>query len=143
MKENEILKGVDINYSEELGRGSYGAVYQAEWRGLSCVAKVFHANIFPNYPADTLKQLAREIELLQHMRHPNIVQLLGFIPETKTKIPSIIMERLDTNLTTLINEHHSLLSFDMQRMMLQLIMISFTVTMSQLFTEIFPLIISY
>ena len=81
---------------------------------MSCVAKVFHDNIFPNRPADTWKQLAREIELLQNIRHPNIVQLLGFIPETQSKIPSIVMERLDTNLTKLIEEHHSLLSFDMQ-----------------------------
>ena len=114
LKENEILEGVNISFNIELGRGSYAAVYQAEWRGLSCVAKVFHAVIFPNYPAETWKQLAREIELLQNMRHPNIVQLLGFIPETKSKIPSIVMERLDTNLTTLIKEHHSSLSFDTQ-----------------------------
>ena len=114
LKENEILEGVNINFSEKLGRGSYATVYQAEWRGLSCVAKVFHGLIFPNYPAETWKQLAREIELLQSTYHPNIVQSLGFISETKPKVPSIVMERLDTNLTTLIKEHHSSLSFDMQ-----------------------------
>ena len=113
LKEDEILKGVNVNFNKELGRGSYAAVYQAEWRGLSCVAKVFHAVIFPSYPAETWKQLAREIELLQHIRHPNIVQLLGFT-ETQSKIPYVVMECLDTNLTTLIKEHHSLLSFDIQ-----------------------------
>ena len=107
------MEGVNINLNKELGRGSYATVYQAEWRSLSCVAKVFHAVIFPSYPAETWKQLAREIELLRHIRHPNIVQLLGFT-ETHSKIPSVIMERLDTNLTTLIKEHHSLLSFNMQ-----------------------------
>ena len=113
LKEDGILEGVNINFNKELGRGSYTTVYQAEWRGLSCVAKVFHAVIFPSYPADTWKQLAREIELLQHIRHPNIVQLLGFT-ETQSKIPYVVMECLNTNLTTLIKEHHSLLSFDMQ-----------------------------
>ena len=113
LKEDEILEGVYINLNKELGRGSYATVYQAEWRSLSCVAKVFHTVIFPSYPAETWKQLAREIELLQHIRHPNIVQLLGFT-DTHSKIPSVIMERLDTNLTTLIKEHHSLLSFNMQ-----------------------------
>ena len=108
------MEGVNINFNKELGRGSYAAVYQAEWRGLSCVAKVFHAVIFPNSAADTWKQLAREIELLQNIRHPNIVQLLGFIPGTNSKIPSIVMEQLNTNLTSLIKEHHSLLSFDIQ-----------------------------
>ena len=38
--------------------------------------------------------------------------MLGFIAETQSKIPSIIMERMDTNLTKLIEEHYSLLSFD-------------------------------
>ena len=114
LKENDKLEEVKINFSKELGRGSYGAVYEAEWRGLSCVAKVFHKIIFPNQPGDTWKQLAREIELLQNVRHPNIVQLLGFIPETQSKIPSIVMERLNTNLTKLIEKHYSLLSFDMQ-----------------------------
>ena len=107
------MEGVNINFKKELGRGSYATVYQAEWRSLSCVAKVFHDIIFPSHPAETWKQLAREIEFLQHIRHPNIVQLLGFT-ETHSKIPSVIMERLDTNLTTLIKEHHSLLSFDVQ-----------------------------
>ena len=114
LKDNEILEGVNIDIDEELGRGSYAVVYGAEWRGLSCVAKVFHDKIFPNRPADTWKQLAREIELLQNIRHPNIVQLLGFIPETQSKIPSIVMERLDANLTKLIKEHYLLLSFDTQ-----------------------------
>ena len=114
LKENEILEGVNINFSKELGRGSYAVVYEAEWRGLSCVAKVFHEIIFPNRPVNTWKQLAREIELLQNVRHPNIVQLLGFTPETQSKVPSIVMECLDTNLTKLIEEHYPLLSFDMQ-----------------------------
>ena len=107
------MEGVNVNFNKELGRGCYATVYQAEWRGLSCVCKVFHTVIFPSYPAETWKQLAREIELLQHICHPNIVQLLGFI-KTQSKIPSVVMERLDTNLTILIEEHHSLLSFDMQ-----------------------------
>ena len=39
---------------------------------------------------------------------------MGFISEAKLKIPSIVIERLDTNLTALIEEHHSLLSFNMR-----------------------------
>ena len=114
LKKYDTLEGVNIHFNKELGRGSYAAVYQAEWRGLSCVAKVFHAVIFPNSAAETWKQLAREIELLQNIRHPNIVQLLGFIPETNSRIPSIVMEQLNTNLTSLIKDHHSLLLFDIQ-----------------------------
>ena len=64
LKKYDTLEGVNIHFNKELGRGSYAAVYQAEWRGLSCVTKVFHAVIFPNSAAETWKQLAREIELL-------------------------------------------------------------------------------
>ena len=103
-------------FTKELGRSSYAIVYKAEWRGLSCVAKVFHDVLFPDTATTTWKQLAREIELLKCIHHPNIVQLLGFIP---SRIPSIVMERLDTNLTKLVEKHHSLLSFDMQVCILQ------------------------
>ena len=116
LKENKslLLEGVNTNFNKELGRGSYAAVYQAEWEGLSCVTKVFHAAIFPNYPTSTWKQLGREIELLRCIRHPNIVRLLGFILDTRSNIPSIVMERLHTNLTTVVEKHHCLLSFDAQ-----------------------------
>ena len=110
------MEGVNVISTEELGRGSYAVVYPAEWRGLSCVAKVFYEVLFPDNATTTWKQLTREIKLLQRIRHPNIVQLLGFIP---SRIPSIVMERLDINLTKLIEKHHSLLSFDMQICILQ------------------------
>ena len=111
LKENDILEGVDVNMKEELGRGSYAVVYQAEWRGLYCVAKIFHDVLFPNNQSYTWKQLAREIYFLRHIRHPNIVQLLGFI---RSRVPTIVMERLHTNLTTLVEKHHPFLLFETQ-----------------------------
>ena len=108
-----MLEGVDVNFNEELGRGSFATVYKAEWLGLPCVVKVFHPIIFPKHQTETWKQLGREIELLQRIRHPNIVQLLGFVSDPTTNTPSIVMELLDKNLTNLLEEH-GVLSFDLQ-----------------------------
>ena len=108
-----MLEGVDVNLNEELGRGSYAKVFKAEWLGLPCVAKVFHTDIFPKHHAETWKLLGREIQLLQQIRHPNIVQLLGFVSVSTTNIPSIVMELLDTNLTNLL-ERRGVLPFDIQ-----------------------------
>lgn len=88
-------------------------MYKAEWNGLTCVVKKFHSNIFPDEHAVTWKQLEREIELLQQIRHPNIVLLLGFVSDSVTKIPSIVMELLDRNLTTLLDKN-DVLPFDAQ-----------------------------
>lgn len=88
-------------------------MYKAEWRGLTCVVKMFHPNIFPDEHAETWTQLGREIELLRQARHPNIVQLLGFLSDPTTNIPSIVMELLDMNLTKLLDKH-GVLPFDAQ-----------------------------
>jgi len=110
---DEILEGVAIKFNEELGKGSFGTVYKAEWCGLTCVVKVFHSNIFPDEYAETWTQLGREIELLRQARHPNIVQLLGFVSDPITNIPSIVMELLEMNLTKLL-DNHGVIPFDAQ-----------------------------
>ena len=80
-------------------------MYKAEWQGLTCVVKMFHSAIFPDENAETWTQLGREIELLRQARHPNIVQLIGFVSDPTTNIPSIVMELLDTNLTKLLDKY--------------------------------------
>ena len=113
LQKDEMLEGVDVNFNEELGRGSFATVYKAEWLGLPCVVKVFHPIIFPKHQTETWKQLGREIQLLQQIRHPNIVQLIGFVSDPTTNTPYIVMEQLYTDLTSLL-EKHSVLPFDIQ-----------------------------
>ena len=95
LKQDELLQGVEVNFNKEVGRGCYAAVYEAEWRGLSCVVKVFHDIIVPNKSAINWKQHKREVQIMQNIRHPNIVQLLGFVMEPVSNILSIACDGTD------------------------------------------------
>jgi len=102
-----------VNFAKEVGRGCYAAVYEAEWRGLSCVVKVFHDTIVPNKSAIKWKQHEREVQIMQAIRHPNIVQLLGFVTDPLSNILSIVMERMHDTLTATLVKY-SILPFDLQ-----------------------------
>lgn len=77
------------------------------------MVKVFHDNIFPNQPEIIWKHHEREIQILQDIRHPNIIQLLGFVLDPGSNILSIVMERMDSTLTAVLNDHFPL-PFDLQ-----------------------------
>ena len=113
LKNDEVLNGVQVNFEKEIGRGSYAAVYEAEWKCLSCVVKVFHSTIVPNQSAINWKHHEREIQILQDIRHPNIIQLLGFVFDPVSNVLSIVMERMDSTLTAVLG-NHSPLPFDLQ-----------------------------
>ena len=107
------MNGVQVNFEKEIGRGSYAVVYEAEWKCLSCVVKVFHDSIVPNQSAINWKHHEREIQILKDVRHPNIIQLLGFVLDPVSNVLSIVMERMDSTLTSVLS-HHSPLPFDLQ-----------------------------
>jgi hypothetical protein len=56
-----------------LGRGGFGAVYSAVWRGRDCAIKVLDDTSLQG-----AKEFLKEINLLGHYRHHNLVPLLGF-----------------------------------------------------------------
>lgn len=109
----QILREGRPEGREPIGSGAYGAVYYAKCDSLLCAAKSIHAIFFDNDitdPAGRQHQLDafhRECELMSSMRHPNIVQFLGYYddsvydPKTQqtTKVPCLLMELLDESLT--------------------------------------------
>ena len=58
-------------YNNTLGQGSVGIIYLAKWRGLLCACKKLNNNEKDN------KDLKNELELISHLRHPNLVLFLG------------------------------------------------------------------
>ena len=60
-----------------LGEGSFAKVYLAKWRETFVVAKIFNSD---NISFDK-KLILREIDIMTHLHHPNIVQFLGYIDE--------------------------------------------------------------
>lgn len=64
-----------INPNNELGSGDFGIVYLASWRGTHVAAKVVNENI----SEEKKKLLINELDTMTKIRHPNIVQFLGYI----------------------------------------------------------------
>jgi hypothetical protein len=86
----------EIEFLELLGSGGSAQVHKCRWLDRYFAVKVFGAGDVGN--------LRREVQNLLHLRHPNIVLLLGFsIRDTNERnIPMVVMELLDCDLHTLI-----------------------------------------
>ena len=59
-------------YNNRLGHGSVGIIHLAKWRGLVCACKKLNNNNEKDN-----KDLKNELELISHLRHPNLVLFLG------------------------------------------------------------------
>ena len=92
---------------ESLGSGAYGKVCKAKLNELPCAAKLLHAILFesddPHSPTIRCR-FVQECQLLQSMRHPNVVQYLGMTHDPQSGLPILLMELLDGNLTDFL-EH--------------------------------------
>ena len=102
---------VEIFRDQELGHGSYGAVYKAKCDSLPCAAKFIYPVLFAsNVPQQAappqgkehrkpMRRFEAECRLLSQIKHPNIVQYLGVYREPETNVPVLLMELMDESLT--------------------------------------------
>ncbi|GER47256.1 protein kinase [Striga asiatica] len=72
---------LDFSSSTLIGKGSFGEILKACWRGTPVAIK----RILPNLSDDKLviQDFRHEVNLLVKLRHPNIVQFLGAVTEKK------------------------------------------------------------
>ena len=97
-----------IDKSQPLGQGSYGAVYKAKCDQLPCAAKVLHPTIVAPSNHDPLgamrimDRFRQECALLESIRHPNIVQYLAMTEDPEFGQPVLLMELLDESLTKML-----------------------------------------
>ena len=102
---------VEIFRDQELGHGSYGAVYKAKCDSLPCAAKFIYPVLFAsNVPQQAappqdkehrqpMRRFEAECCFLSQIKHPNIVQYLGVYREPETNVPVLLMELMDESLT--------------------------------------------
>ena len=64
---------IDPN-SDLIGRGGYGDVFKARWLGTKVAVKKFGKRYMTR---KALKDFIKEIEMLNQLRHPNIVLYMG------------------------------------------------------------------
>ena len=90
----------------ELGKGAYGSVEEVEIPGAVCAAKKIHTEFLNIGSREDISHMiskfASECRLMSTLRHPHIVQFLGVCYLPGERLPSLIMERLDTNLHDLL-----------------------------------------
>lgn len=92
-----ILRGVVVT-DIVLGRGLYSSVIEVEYCGLKCAGKKIH----DQGKSQIIQRFEEECQLLSQLRHPNVVQFLGVYFPPGERVPILVMERLQTNLTSTI-----------------------------------------
>ena len=94
----------------KLGRGADATVYQVEWNGTPCAAKRLHEILLEDEsPEGTEKLLSNfEAECItwSKLRHPGVVQFLGVYLERGSRLPVLIMEKMDTSLRKYLEDHN-------------------------------------
>ncbi|XP_052187547.1 integrin-linked protein kinase 1 isoform X2 [Diospyros lotus] len=72
---------LDFSSSSVIGKGSFGEILKASWRGTPVAVK----RILPKLSDDRLviQDFRHEVNLLVKLRHPNIVQFLGAVTDRK------------------------------------------------------------
>ena len=96
---------VEFEPGEELGRGAYGRVFKAKYRGSVCAAKEIHSILIqstlmaPEERRRLQESFQRECDHCNKLNHPNIVRFIGIYPPPQQLFPVMIMELMDESLT--------------------------------------------
>ena len=104
-----------IPQNKELGRGAYGKVFTVDFLGLPCAAKEIHSLLIDGVSPEDKKAIKdgfiRECYHSSLIRHPNIVQFMGVYyakpSDPRTDLPIMVMELMDTSLTSFIENNQS------------------------------------
>ena len=100
-----------IPQSREVGRGAYGKVFIVNYLGLPCAAKEIHSLLLDGVSLEEKKAIKdrfiRECYHSSLIRHPNIVQFMGVYYSERSDLPIMVMELMDTSLTSFIEKNQS------------------------------------
>ena len=100
-----------ISTGKHLGTGSFGSVVEVTVGGAVCAGKNIHVALLDPQDEGTQKMVDRfisECRLMSKVRHPNIVQFMGLCFLEDNPHPMLVMERLDTNLDSILEKKKNL-----------------------------------
>ena len=93
----------------KLGRGADATVYEVDWNGTLCAAKRLHEILLEDdSPGGADKLIANfeaECTTWSKLRHPGVVQFLGVYLERGSRLPVLVMEKMDTSLRRYLEDH--------------------------------------
>ena len=96
---------VEFEPGREVGRGAYGRVFKAKYRGSVCAAKEIHSILIqstlmaPEERRRLQESFQRECDHCSKLNHPNIVRFFGIYHPPQQLFPVMIMELMDESLT--------------------------------------------
>ena len=120
------FKNIHLFNDQLLGIGSYGKVCKAECDGLLCAAKLIHQTLCnPTVVlqrSDTslkehrlpMKRFLQECNFLSTIRHPKIIQYLGFYQDPATNLPVLLMELMEQSLTHFLEKSSQAVAYHTQ-----------------------------
>ena len=83
-----------------IGKGARGEVYSATFRGKPVAIKYVYKDLLQI--KDTVEMIKREIGIMAHIQHPNLVGFIGAVldkdVDSGKDVPIIVLELLDMNL---------------------------------------------
>ena len=92
-----------------LGRGSDASVYAVEWNGTVCAAKRLHEILLedesPGGADKLISNFEAECLTWSKLRHPGVVQFLGVYLDRRSRLPVLVMEKMDTSLRKHLENH--------------------------------------
>ena len=93
----------------QLGSGADATVYAVEWNGTACAAKRLHGVLLEDQSPGGVDKLVKNFEAecltWSKLRHPGVVQFLGVYLERSSRLPVLVMEKMDTSLRTHLEDH--------------------------------------
>ena len=92
----------------KLGRGADATVYEVDWIGTLCAAKRLHDILLEDESAGGVAKLIGNFEAecltWSKLRHPGVVQFLGVYLDRRSRLPVLVMEKMDTSLRTYLED---------------------------------------
>ena len=112
---SDLLKDLTLEdvipQNKELGRGAYGKVFSVRYLGLPCAAKEIHSLLIDGVSPEEKKKIKddfiRECYHSSLICHPNIVQFKGVYYAKTSDLPIMVMELMDTSLSSFIKKNQS------------------------------------
>ena len=97
---NELLVTEVVFTDFSLGRGAYATVLEVDLHGTACAAKRLHKILLedqsPGGADKLIGNFKAECLTWSQLRHPGVVQFLGVYLERGSRLPVLVMEKMDT-----------------------------------------------
>ena len=102
------ITGVQLT-GKILGKGSDATVKEVNWVGTSCAVKQLHEILLEDDSPDGAKRFVDNFEkeclTWSKLTHPHIVQFLGVYFLSGSRVPMLILEKMDTSLRHYLERH--------------------------------------